>query len=81
MPYIGYYIFGFFESGIELIEYGLLTLSRIGPELFVLPAPVIGDHGIGGIEYVLRGTVILLKLYDRCFRVMLFIQSPEKIIW
>ena len=41
-----------------------LALLIPGPEFLALPAVILPDHVVGGIEYSAGGTVILLQLDD-----------------
>ena len=45
----------------------LLSLSAVGPELFLLSSGVVADDGVGCVQHVLGGPVVLLQAYDQGF--------------
>ncbi len=64
--------FRFVICRIKLPEMHHASFAVLRPKRLVLPACVVADYRIGGIQHMLRGTVVLLQLNDRRLRVYLF---------
>ena len=65
------------ESGLvpgcpELTKMDRRTFSLVGPELFLFAPYVVADHGVGRIQHVLGGAVILFEANDQRIRINLF---------
>ena len=60
------------KSAVIALKADVLSLSVLCPEAFCLPPPVIPDHFICRVQYILRRAVILLELNDLRIRKDLF---------
>ena len=64
------------EGGLVPLVHGVvqrhaLAVPRLGPERLLLAAPVVGDHLVGGVQYVAGGAVVLLQLDGHALREVL----------
>ena len=55
----------------RLVDPDFLPLAAVGEQMLVLARGVVGDHGVGGLEDVARGAVVLLEAHDLGLRVVL----------
>ena len=63
------YVIGFFGLILRRFQRNFSALAVRRPKIFAFPLAVVGNHGVGGIQYILRGTIILLQTNDHRIRV------------
>ena len=58
------YVGRFFALGHRLVNYDLLAVTAVSPEVLALSANIVTYQLVGTGEYVLGRAVVLLQLYD-----------------
>ena len=65
---LSHHILCFFKAAEELAEMNLISGFVGGPERFLFPRGIVGDHMVGSFQDPPRRPVILFQTDDRCIR-------------